>query len=673
MLFRKFPRGARSRAGVLNRAANFSVEPLEQRLVFSVFLVSNLNDSGSGSLRAAISGADAATGQNTVQFQAGLNGTISLTSGVLEITGGNVTIQGPGAVSLTIDANAHSAIFQVDAAATASISGLDITDGSATGGGAIANSGTLAVNNCVVGGSNAVVFGGGLFNGGTLTLTNSTISNNVAGAGGGLSNSGTLYVEGCTFTGNLASSDGGAISSTDGAATIVNSTFNGNSADGDGGAIFAGDECTMTVVNSTIEGNFGFTGGDFVADSSATDVTLYNTLVGVMSGPLDRNLGIEQSPSTDNIFGSGSDVTGVSNGSNGNQIGVTNLGVDSLANNGGPTETIALTSGSPANAAGSVALATDIFGHSLTTDQRGVGFPRETGGQVDIGAFQLQPTTPTTLFVDKSAHGANSGGDWADAFTSFDTALQFVANNGEGTTLNIDVAAGTYTPGGSSFNIPDFAGNFSITGGFAPGGSVTANPTQNVTTLAGGASTSNVILDAAPALTLTGFTISGGKATGGSAPNNAGGGINVTATSGALVVGNCIFNNNTAAADGGAIYVMNAGVALLVSFTAFNNNMATSSSGGAVYALSNSAMFTSCTFNGNNSNFGGAIDAQSAVTGNPSTLTLTSDTFTSNTAGDSAGAILSGFGNVIDATDCTFTSNIAPAQGAAISIFESPG
>src|SRR4051812_35106425 len=67
----------------------------------ATFTVTNLNDSGAGSLRAAIVSANTAAGADTVTFQSGLTGTITLTSGEIAITD-DVTITGPGAASITV-------------------------------------------------------------------------------------------------------------------------------------------------------------------------------------------------------------------------------------------------------------------------------------------------------------------------------------------------------------------------------------------------------------------------------------------------------------------------------------------------------------------------------------------------------------------------------------------
>ena len=195
MLHVKRRPGTRRRASVLNRAARCSIEPLENRLLFSVFTVSSLSDSGAGTLRAAINDANAAGGQNTIDFQSGLTGFVDLNGGALEASQGNITIQGPGPGVITIDGNGTSTIFQVDSGVTANISGLTITDGAANAGGGISNLGILTVTDCVVSDNQATFLGGGIFNGGTLTLTNSTVSGNDTQAGAGISNSGTAFIE----------------------------------------------------------------------------------------------------------------------------------------------------------------------------------------------------------------------------------------------------------------------------------------------------------------------------------------------------------------------------------------------------------------------------------------------------------------------------------------------
>ena len=70
-------------------------------------------------------------------------------------------------------------------------------------------------------------------------------------------------------------------------------------------------------------------------------------------------------------------------------------GLGPLADNGGPTQTIALLAGSPAIDAGR-SVAVDPR-PDLKTDQRGTGFAREVNGTIDIGAFEVQSVTNNPL------------------------------------------------------------------------------------------------------------------------------------------------------------------------------------------------------------------------------------------------------------------------------------
>ena len=117
--------------------------------------------------------------------------------------------------------------------------------------------------------------------------------------------------------------------------------------------------------------------------------------------------------SANNLLATGGN-SGLTNGVNGNLVGVANPELGTLANNGGPTQTIALLTGSPAINAGSIALAVDANGNPLTTDQRGAGFPRFEGSPnnetVDIGAFEgtVAPSNPTVYTVDLTSDSGAS-------------------------------------------------------------------------------------------------------------------------------------------------------------------------------------------------------------------------------------------------------------------------
>jgi predicted outer membrane repeat protein len=207
------------------------LEALEDRTVPSQIdlTVSSLADTGPGTLWAAITTADsgAASTKYTIDFS--VAGMITLERALPDLSN-NIAIQGPGAASLTVQRDpalsALFSVFTVDSVATASISGLTIANGDA-------------------------IFGGGITNSGTLTVSKSRLSGNTTyfGGGGGIANIGTLTVNGSTFSGNSATF-GGALWN-NGTVTIRNSTFTGNTAAY--GGIYNGG--TMTVSASTLSGN----------------------------------------------------------------------------------------------------------------------------------------------------------------------------------------------------------------------------------------------------------------------------------------------------------------------------------------------------------------------------------------------------------------------------------
>ena len=89
----------------------------------NIIMVTNPNDSGPGSLRQAL--ADANDG-DTINFA--VTGTIGLTSGELLVSK-SITISGPGATNLGVNANAKSRVFHIAPGKTVAISALTITNG----------------------------------------------------------------------------------------------------------------------------------------------------------------------------------------------------------------------------------------------------------------------------------------------------------------------------------------------------------------------------------------------------------------------------------------------------------------------------------------------------------------------------------------------------------------
>lgn len=249
------------------------VQSLEPRVCLSA--VTTLADAGVGSLRDAI--ANTPSG-GAITFQAGLTGSIHLTSGELVIDH-SLNIVGAGAAAITIDAGHASRVFDVtNSLANVSISGLTITNGAATVangttgfGGGIHNTGTLSLANCVLSNDFGTYGGGGLDTFGDLTVTGTTFSGDTTdpttgSGGGGIENEGrTVSVSGCTFTSNVSQQGGGIINNS-GTLTVDSSTFSGNHAGVGGGVFSVFSTATTTITRSTIAGNFadtnaGYAGG----------------------------------------------------------------------------------------------------------------------------------------------------------------------------------------------------------------------------------------------------------------------------------------------------------------------------------------------------------------------------------------------------------------------------
>ena len=374
------------------------LETLETRRLLTTLTVTSAADSGTGTLRAAITTADNNAGPYTVQFAPDVT-SITLDS-LLEISNtAGVTIDGPSA-GLTLSGGNATAVFQVDGGASLTIEDLTIVD--ATGGGAISNDGTLTVMASTFSG-NSAGRGGAVWNGGTMTVRSTTFSGNSAGEGGAIVNNSTLTVTSSTFSGNSAGGEGGAVWNA-GTLTITSSTFSANSVSrsggiGMGGAIF--NAGTLTVTSTTfsansVSGSMGPGFGGAIDNSSGDAATLDNTIVAGNAASLGADIYGSVTADYCLIQQSRGGYT-LSVGSGNNVIGQS-ANLEPLAFNGGPTETMALLPGSRAIGAGDPGLAD----RGITTDQRGEPLP--SGGGVDIGAFQDQGYTLTvTAGSDQSA------------------------------------------------------------------------------------------------------------------------------------------------------------------------------------------------------------------------------------------------------------------------------
>jgi hypothetical protein len=440
--------------------------------------VNNLTDpastSGNGfcTLREAINNANAAsdtsggdcaagTGTDTIRFS--VSGTITLTGlaapgsgqlpAIANSSPGSLTIDGTGQ-SITVDgANGIDGILVVNPGATLNLNLLTIAHGKAASaqidGGGIYNGGTLTVTNSTFSSNSAPSRdGGGIFNiQGTLTVINSNFSSNSAGVdGGGIGNSGgTMTVTNSTFSSNSAS-EGGGINNGDGqfldsTATISNSTFFMNSA-GNGGGIENLSNGTgiamMMVTNSTFSSNSASNHGGGIETNSptvtVTNVILANSTSGRNCGEAVTNGGYNISDDNSCGFGSSTAANGDTIGDNVSEP--TNVGLDpgGLANNGGPTETIQLK-------LGSYAIDAVPLAHQCpATDQRGDPRPEpgDNSGACDIGAVEstlegveklvVNPSIPSKLNFGTVSVGTTSTSQTATITSEFnDDTVTFFA------------------------------------------------------------------------------------------------------------------------------------------------------------------------------------------------------------------------------------------------------
>ena len=305
------------------------------------YTVTNVNDSGLGSLRQAI--ANAGSG-DTITFDATLAGqTITLVSNL--IINKDLTIDGSGLSSQITISGGNVAHVEVSLSRIVTISDLTIVNGYTSGdGGAVKSSGEL-------------------------TIINSTLRNNHAIGEGGAIDSLGLTLKNSTIYQNQSDSSGGAISIYgNGFHTIVNSTVTQNQAGDSGGAIYIHGNLDVQISNSTFAGNNSASEGKEIMLIGNGILYLQN-IIFVCTSPENNDCyvsfgsgGIQYA--NDSILGFGT---------------FADFGLDELADNGGSTNTMALLLGSLAIDAGNNA-------SCPATDQRNIARPQGNG--CDMGAFE---------------------------------------------------------------------------------------------------------------------------------------------------------------------------------------------------------------------------------------------------------------------------------------------
>jgi hypothetical protein len=555
--------------------------------------------------------------QNTIQLSSGL--TIAANITITGITTGSgstltnlVTVSGGGPSS-------DFSIFAVTSSATAAgISNLNIVNGNAnttciTGfclhsataqnlgsGGGIVNGGTLTVTNSTFSGNSARYVGGSIASNGSLTVVSSTFSGNAAnlangdvGFGGGAiySFSGTLNVTDSSFVRNQAQSagaNGGAIFTDfrfNTAATITNNTFYNNLAVGPrgwGGAIAHGAG-PMTVANSVFSGNtatLASPAGAAIYNDSASLDSGYTQGSGTLNS--DHNVFFNNLDTVTNTEDDCYNCTTNTNSVSGDPA------LAPLGNYGGPTQTMIPLPGSSAICTGSVSLAVDGNGNPLSADQR--GWPMSPSacpsGAVDAGAVQSNYLTVNTLLdtlnndAASCTDGLGNTCSLRDALTQANTAG--MADVGFAPSLFLTGSPAVATPGTivlgavsgappagttvSDTGLPPITGTLNLMG---PGATLLTVSGRNDPSVG-----SVFSLNSSASANLFSMTIADGLALGG-------GGINSSAAS--LAVTSCAISGNTAYDFAGGLSV-NSGTATVFGST-ITGNLTRQGSGGGISNL----------------------------------------------------------------------------------------
>jgi CSLREA domain-containing protein len=588
--------------GIMNRLLALFLAVFAGGTVAGTLTVTSTNDAGGScpgagcTLRQAI--ATAAAG-DTIDFALPGGSTITLTSAELAITK-NLTIAGPGARQLTIQRsfaqNTPSfRIFNVTSVlgtrVTVAISGVTITNGkSDVGAGIKYASANVTISASVIASNAATGNGGGLYTDvdSTLTLTNSTVSGNTAAAGAGFFHNTTLNVVNSTVSANIASLGGGGIYNKTGVANITNSTITNNTASTGGGIL---TEATGFGQMSNLRNSIvALNNAGIDPDCNGTVVSQGYNIVGAVTF----------FPAT----------TGDHVGVTANQL---NLGV--LGDNGGPTQTHALGSGSLAIEAG--------HSSGYTTDQRGLSRPVDStaianvGDGSDIGAYEVQ----------------------ADVLPGCGGGVLSVINLLDSGAGSLRAAITNACAGSHIVFAPNLTGTITLATGLTFNKSLFIDgPGANVLTIARSALAGTPlfrIFDIGASFngSISGLTIAKGNL----GTSGVGGGILVAGT---LTLNAVVLSDNRAL-NGGGLY-NNFGTVTVNSSTLSANTVsdpASGGSGGGIFNFGGVLSIVNSTLSGNSAiGPGGTTDSGGALFSNVGKVTITNSTIARN-LGDLGGGL----------------------------------
>jgi Ca2+-binding RTX toxin-like protein len=217
-----------------------------------------------------------------------------------------------------------------------------------------------------------------------LTITNSTVSSNTAATGGGV------------FSG-VRGDQGGAST-----LTLTNSTLSGNTAIGSGGGVyngieFLGTSAKLGLTRSLLSGNTASAGAELTNSVGTITTNTFNLL---------GHSGLTTAQALYGFTLAATDITATSDGTT--PAALADILNPTLANNGGPTDTHALVSGSPAIDAVTAGCPPP------NTDQRGFGRPVDGDGDTvaacDIGAVEFKAVLPDPCTTAVPTNGCTVNG-----------------------------------------------------------------------------------------------------------------------------------------------------------------------------------------------------------------------------------------------------------------------
>lgn len=656
----------------------------------------------SNSVANGVSGSGGGIYANTGATFSSTNSTISgnranrAGGGIESVAGTTVTLNNTNLISNNAGVAPATAApgngggFHITGNGTAVITGgtVNMNVAAAEGGGLWNGSGTMSVTGTTINGNTASGVaadngGGGIYalNGGTLTVMNATITNNIAngtsGSGGGILNDvgSTVTISSSTITGNTANRAGGGIEVNSGATSIVtlnNVTLNGNSTasnPGNGGGLHVTGPGVVNINGGTVNTNIASAEGGGLWNGSGTmniNGTTINGNTASGAGADQGGAGIYNLNAGTLVIQNAVISNNIANGTLGSGGGILNDVGSQLS-----VTNAAITGNTAVRAGGGIednSGTSTILLNNVNLNNNSVTGPPGNGGGLHItGAGSVTITGGT---VNNNTATLEGGGLWNGSGTM----------NVTGTTLNANTVSGPAADdgGGAIFNTAGTVNvmNATITNNLATGtsgsgggifslaGTVTVNAStldSNAANRAGGAievvagnlNLNNVIMTGndvdggagtpnpgnGGALHISGVTttvIMGGRVSGNDARREGGGLWNQTGST--MTVTNLTVDSNTASGPdvlhgGGGIF--NNGGTLVVNNSTISNNISDGAlgNGGGVHIKTGNATFLLTTISGNTtSNNGGGVY-------NNDTFSINASTVANNTATANGGGI----------------------------------